>query len=347
MGSPLGPTFANSFLGFHEKIWLDECPLAFKPLLYRRYVDDTFLLFRHPHHIPKFLSYLNHKHPNINFTVEHEKDCKLPFLDILLTRHNNMITTSVYRKPTFTGLGINFLSFIPDQFKINAIKTLLYRCYNICSDWQSVHSEFEFLINFFRNNNFPLHLILRNIRSFLDKTFSPPSTPVIDKPPVHYVILPFYGLLSFSLRKKLHKLLKLCYPDIMFRFIFTNSKTISSLFKHKEPLPASFISNIAYQFDCPHCKMRYIGQTQRNLSLRVPEHRGLSARTGRPISTPFTSSIRSHAESVNHPFCSTDFKILHKARNSFDLLILEALYIKHLSPELNSNSSSFPLFTVK
>ena len=138
-----------------------------------------------------------------------------------------------------------------------------------------------------------------------------------------------------------------CYPNTIFRFIFTNSKTISTMFKHKEPLPPFFISNIVYQFDCPHCKMRYVGETQRNLSIRAAEHRGLSPRTGRPISTPFSSSIRSHSEKMNHPFSSTDFKILHKARNSFDLIILESLYIKHLSPQLNSNSSSFPLFTFK
>ena len=42
MGSPLGPTFANAFLCFHEQIWLDE----FKPVYYRRYVDDIFVLFR-------------------------------------------------------------------------------------------------------------------------------------------------------------------------------------------------------------------------------------------------------------------------------------------------------------
>ena len=46
MGSQLGPTLANVFLSYHEKIWLQNCPSEFKPVIYRRYVDDTFLLFR-------------------------------------------------------------------------------------------------------------------------------------------------------------------------------------------------------------------------------------------------------------------------------------------------------------
>ena len=54
MGSPLGPTLANFFLCYHEKIWLENCPSEFKPVIYRRYVDETFLLFRSKHHIEKF-----------------------------------------------------------------------------------------------------------------------------------------------------------------------------------------------------------------------------------------------------------------------------------------------------
>ena len=344
MGSALGPTFANCFLGFHEKTWLNECPLDFKPLFYRRFVDDTFLLFKDAQHIPQFLSYLNSKHSNIKFTVENETEGKLPFLDILLTRGETGISTSMYRKPTYSGLGINYLSFVPEQFKLNAIKTLLYRCYNICSDWHSIHLELDFLTTFFQNNNFPRFLVLKNIKSFLNKTFSPNPVPTQDKTSIQYIILPYYGFLSFSIRKSLHKLLKQCYPNTIFRYIFTNNRTISTLFKHKESLPSNIIPNIIYQFECPQCNLRYVGQSQRNLFLRTAEHRGLSARTGRPISSPSFSAIRTHSEHMNHPFSISDFKILHKARNSFDLIILESLYIKHLKPELN-NYSSLSLFT--
>ena len=46
MGSQLGPPLPKVFLCYHEKIWLQNCPSEFKPVIYRRYVDDTFLLFR-------------------------------------------------------------------------------------------------------------------------------------------------------------------------------------------------------------------------------------------------------------------------------------------------------------
>ena len=45
MSSPLGPTLANAFLIYHEKNWLEHCPLEYRPLYYQRYVDDIFVLF--------------------------------------------------------------------------------------------------------------------------------------------------------------------------------------------------------------------------------------------------------------------------------------------------------------
>ena len=41
MDSPLGPTLANAFLCHFEKIWLNECPSQFKPVVYKRYTDNT------------------------------------------------------------------------------------------------------------------------------------------------------------------------------------------------------------------------------------------------------------------------------------------------------------------
>ena len=127
MGSPLGPLFANIFLSFHESDWLNSRPTEFKPLLYRRYVDDCFLIFHSTDHVPQFLYYLNRKHPNIKFTCELESNSTLPFLDINITRRNGQFETSVYRKPTFTGLFTNFHSFIPLQYKRGLITSLCHR----------------------------------------------------------------------------------------------------------------------------------------------------------------------------------------------------------------------------
>ena len=141
MGSPLGPFFANIFLDYHEAVWLTKCPIDFKPLFYCRYVDDCFMVFRSESHIPLFLNYLNSQHANISFTCEVESNGKLPFLDIFIERTTNGFSTSVYRKPTFTGLFTNFDSFIPVSFKRGLLYTRLGRYFKICSSYHYCNSE--------------------------------------------------------------------------------------------------------------------------------------------------------------------------------------------------------------
>ena len=55
MGSPLRPTLANFFLVYHQRKWLESCPIKFRPKYYGRYVDDIFLMFEHKDHVKKFL----------------------------------------------------------------------------------------------------------------------------------------------------------------------------------------------------------------------------------------------------------------------------------------------------
>ena len=86
MGSPLGPTLANIFLGYHEEKWLADCPSEFKPAYYRRYVDDDFILFPSAECLQLFKEYMNSRHPNMNFTSEEEVDDSLPFLDVFVMR---------------------------------------------------------------------------------------------------------------------------------------------------------------------------------------------------------------------------------------------------------------------
>ena len=98
MGSPLGPALANIFMCSFENKWLRDCHNNFKPVFYRRYVDDIFALFSSPDHADKFKEYLSSKHPNINFSIEKEKDSCLPFLDVNIFRENEKFATNVYRK---------------------------------------------------------------------------------------------------------------------------------------------------------------------------------------------------------------------------------------------------------
>ena len=106
MGPPLGPTLANAFLVYHEKNWLEHCPVEYRPLYYRRYVDDIFVLFNSAEHLKRFHSYLNSRHLNISFT-----DNIMSFLDVNTIHEKDKLISSVYGKPTFSGIYNHFDSF--------------------------------------------------------------------------------------------------------------------------------------------------------------------------------------------------------------------------------------------
>ena len=85
MGSPLGPTLASAFLCHYEKEWLDNCPSHFKSIVYRRYVDDVFVLFLSKEHLQPSVDYMNKQYRCIKFTSETEQNDTFSFLDIKIT----------------------------------------------------------------------------------------------------------------------------------------------------------------------------------------------------------------------------------------------------------------------
>ena len=124
MGSAPGRILANISLSHHEENWLNKCPVKFKPSFYRRYVDDIFVLFESSESADSFREYMSSKHQNITFTVE--KENSLSFLDIKICRKNGKFVTSVYRKPTFSGVFTNYESFIPTYQKRGLVYK--YKC---------------------------------------------------------------------------------------------------------------------------------------------------------------------------------------------------------------------------
>ena len=157
-------------------------------------MDDTFLLFEDPSHVDQFLDFLNNKHINIKFTKELESEGQLSFLDVQVIKNTStgLLETSVYRKKTFTGLSLNFFSCEPLKYKINAIKTLVYRSFHICSSFIKFHFENEFLLNFFHNNCYPKHLIFKEFRVFLNKIFNNSTPKITVQKKFLYLSFPYF-----------------------------------------------------------------------------------------------------------------------------------------------------------
>ena len=260
MGSSLGPILANIFVGFQERRMFDRFP---KPFIYLPYVDDTFVSFRSRSDTLPFFDILNQLHSSLTFTIEEENNGQLPFLDVLVERHDSSFLTSVYRKPTFTGLYLNWHSFSPKSRKLNLCRCLSYRALNICSDCK-IENELKVIKDIFIDNEYPEEVIDVNIRYTVtrftnpNKVFGPPKCPV-------YSRLPWVGSASQSFADKIASSVYR-YQAVNLRPIFTTRPAFNST--NKEKLPIFKQSNLIYTFGC-RCSSTYIGMNCQRLEVRV------------------------------------------------------------------------------
>ena len=91
---------------------------------WKRFVDDSFAIIN-KNAITSFHDTLNSIDPHITFTIEHEKDEQIAFLDMLISKRNNSISIHVYRKRTHTDRYLDYASHHDLKHKINTASTLI------------------------------------------------------------------------------------------------------------------------------------------------------------------------------------------------------------------------------
>ena len=348
MGSPLGPTLANIFLCHWEEIWISKCPTQFRPEYYNRFMDDTFLLFSSEDHVLKFHKYINSRHKNMKFTYEVENHDKLAFLDVLVTRDDSKFCTSLYRKPTFSGLYSHFESFMPDTYKNGLIYTLLHRAFVICHDWNKFHLEVCFLKDIFRRNSFPVYFTDRCVKKFLDKIFIEKNVVFTVPKKVVRITLPFLGKQSFEIKKRLKTFIGTNFPQCDLQIIFNCNNRLRNFFNFKDKIPHSVRSHLLYRFTCDDCKAIYIGKTRRHYGVRVNEHLGISLLTGNTYTfNPNNKNNTAILNHINHTSCNgnhENFRIIGSAKNDYQLCVKETLLIHKEKPKINTNERSTPIY---
>ena len=172
-----------------------------------------------------------------------------------MSREGNKYATTVYGKPTFSGVYTHFDSFLPTTYKFSMIYTLVFRCFSICSNWTNFHNELVFLKDIFFKNGYPISFIDKFFKTFLDLTF--------------------LGKLSLQTRTKLQKVLKRTLSCSKIQIVFKNQINLSNLFHLKDHLSYDLMSCAVYRFQCEICNASYYGETDRLLKIRSGEHIGI------------------------------------------------------------------------
>jgi hypothetical protein len=343
MGSSLSPLVANSFLSYFEHKYIDTCPVTFKPVFYRRYLDDTFAIFKSQDQALQFFNYINTKHDSLTFTMESEDNGILPFLDVSVRKVQNGFTTSVFRKKTFTGLGTNFFSNIYIGYKISSIMSLINRAYKISSNFNIFHVELNFLKSFAISNKFPGFMFDSFVKTILNRQLVVNQiVPTVPKLNI-YLNLPDIGYLNDKLKQDMQNVIEKYFYQIRPQFYFKNNFRIGTFFRIKESVEDARVTSYIYKYLCDCCQQSYLGSSSLQSFVRCSQHSGVSFRTGRPYTTLSKSAIRDHCNSCNHLFKLSNFSILAKSHDNRELRVLESLYILTDKPELNNDQSSVKL----
>ncbi|MEL7308586.1 MAG: reverse transcriptase domain-containing protein [Pseudomonadota bacterium] len=327
MGSPLGPILSNIFLGYFENYFLKDliCDLTIR---YYRFVDDTFVIVRSEENANEFLSALNNCHPNLSFTSEFQSaEGNLPFLDVLVSRDVcGKALTSVYHKPTWSGLYLNYQSFVPTRYKCGLVRTLFNRAKKICSD-STLPTEHRLLFDTLRENGYPHEFVVKYSQLTATKpaTIGPSCKDV-------FVRIPFVGdTLCSAIRKRVYESAKNAFPASNPRFLYSTMRIpVRSL---KDPVAPLSKSHVIYKFLCD-CGHSYIGRTERHLTTRIKEHLPRWIHTSKKTST---SSVCKHVidcDDFTGQHFSSYFSVLANSSRSFNLRILEALFIYRRKPSL-------------
>ena len=198
----------------------------------------------HGNKIDEFHEHLNEKNANIQFTKEIEENGKIPFLDCLVTRENNTLRTTVYRKPTN-----------PTSHKATTVRTLTRRAQIFCDSGDSLTDEIKHLNTVFIKNNYNTDFIERNTYISLNDSSNNSYTTTAAIPYVRgtsETILRPYNI------RVAHK------PIFTLRRLLTDVKG-----KDKpDDRPGA-----VYKIHCSRCRATYIVETNRNLTTRLTEHK--------------------------------------------------------------------------
>ena len=259
MGSPLSPVIANIYMEGFEEEALDTA--ADQPSMWLRYVDDTFVVWPHgSEKLKLFHSHLNSLRRSIQFTIEEEQDNHLLFLDVLVMKEGNHMTTSIYRKKTHTDQYLQHESYHHPRIKSGIMSCLMTRAERLHRG-DNVTKEKQHLCNVFVANGYPKEMTEKFFHKSKAKAVS--QTEKEERKDTLY--LPYVRGLSEGVERAV--------KDLKIRTVFKTTLTLRRcLTKVKTPADAINTKGVVYRIAC-ECGRVYVGETGRTLKQRITEHK--------------------------------------------------------------------------
>ena len=199
------------------------------------------------------------------------------------------------------------------------------------------HHEVDKLKKILSKNAYPQKFVDKCIQTFLNNIYiQTPKVPSVPKKEL-IIILPYLGNMSQIVKTKLTKARSKRMKFCKLRVIFQTNNRLKNYFHFKDFVPETLRSSLIYKFSCGSCTASYIGKTYRHFKVRVSEHQGVFPKTGKPVKSTLSTSVRDHMLVCDHKVMHEDFKFLGNESSRCLLELKESLFIKRDKPSLNKN----------
>ena len=130
-----------------------------QPLMWVRFIDDIFLIWQHSQETLKlFEDHLNQSLDSIKFETETSMD-EVHFLDVVVRLADNIISTSLYTKPTDAHNYLSYYSSHPRNCKSAIPYSQFLRIRRICSNNTDFVRHSRTMAKHFLEANYPPQIV--------------------------------------------------------------------------------------------------------------------------------------------------------------------------------------------
>ena len=258
-------------------------------------------------------------------------------------RQDGKFNTSVYVKASNPGHCLNGMSECPQRYKESTISAYIRRALSHCNEWQSVHKELERASQILINNGFSNKEVEKSTKKILDKWYNNENqnTTAENTIKIYYksVFSTAYKEDERIMQQIIKRNVKPTAPNTQIKLIiyYQNKKTSHLILRNNTRHTDNDLqkSYVIYKYtcklgDCATQPSTYIGMTTMKLSRRLSYHLSSGA--------PKNHHRDAHQIVLDRETLDKNTEIIAINQDERRLAILEALFIKDLSPNLNTQA---------
>ena len=138
--------------------------------------------------------------------------------------------TNVYQKKTFSGVYTNFNILIPETYKTDLIKSLLFPCINLCLDFVKFHHKINKLKTILYKSSYPHDLVDKSIKEVSERELIPKMVIAIVPKKDLMMVLPYLGKLLLQICTTISCSIKIKLPCCNLWIVLQNKCKLSNCF---------------------------------------------------------------------------------------------------------------------